>query len=56
VQEQLGHAHISLTLDMYSHVVPSMQADAANRMDAMLIPTIAENGGKDGLKTTEQSS
>jgi integrase len=46
VQERLGHAHISLTLDTYSHVVPSMQADAATRMDAMLVPTIAANGGK----------
>ena len=51
VQERLGHAHISLTLDTYSHVLPSMQADAANRMDAMLVPTIAENGGKMAVKT-----
>jgi integrase len=51
VQERLGHSHISLTLDTYSHVLPSMQADAADRIDAMLVPTIAENGGKMAVKT-----
>jgi integrase len=30
VQERLGHANISVTLDTYSHVVPSMQTEAAN--------------------------
>lgn len=28
VQELLGHSHISLTMDTYSHVLPSMQRDA----------------------------
>src|SRR5262249_45345709 len=28
VQERLGHANIQLTLDTYSHVLPSMQEDA----------------------------
>jgi integrase len=47
VQERLGHAQISLTLDTYSHVLPSMQTDAANRLDSMLVPAAAkENGGK----------
>ncbi len=36
VQEMLGHASISLTLDLYSHVVPSMQAEAAAKMQAVL--------------------
>ncbi len=36
VQERLGHAQISLTLDTYSHAVPSMQRDAAERLDALL--------------------
>ena len=36
VQERLGHATISVTLDTYSHVLPSMQEDAASRIeDAM---------------------
>lgn len=33
VQERLGHAMISITLDTYSHVLPSMQADAAAKLD-----------------------
>jgi hypothetical protein len=35
VQETLGHASITLTLDTYSHVVPSMQLEAARKMDAL---------------------
>ena len=31
--ETLGHSQISLTLDTYSHVLPSLQAEAAKRMD-----------------------
>jgi integrase len=30
VQERLGHATISITLDTYSHVIPTMQRDAAD--------------------------
>jgi integrase len=33
VQERLGHASIQLTLDTYSHVMPSMQDDAASAID-----------------------
>lgn len=33
VQERLGHASIQLTLDTYSHVLPSMQDDAAATID-----------------------
>jgi integrase len=35
-QERLGHANIGTTLDLYSHVLPGMQADAASRVDAAL--------------------
>jgi hypothetical protein len=28
--ETLGHSQISLTLDTYSHVLPGLQAEAAN--------------------------
>ncbi|GAA2850307.1 site-specific integrase [Pseudonocardia halophobica] len=31
VQERLGHATISITLDVYSHVIPTMQREAAAR-------------------------
>jgi len=36
VQELLGHAHISLTLNVYSHVLPDMGDAAAGAMDAAL--------------------
>ncbi len=36
VQERLGHSQISMTLDTYSHVVPSLQRDAARRLDEVL--------------------
>jgi integrase len=36
VQEMLGHANISQTLDTYSHVTPNMQSGAAERLDSML--------------------
>ena len=35
VSERLGHASIQITLDRYSHVLPSMQREAADKMDAM---------------------
>ena len=33
VMETLGHSQVSLTLDTYSHVLPSLQAEAATRLD-----------------------
>lgn len=36
VQEMLGHSTISLTLDTYSHVIPDLQREAAEKMQALL--------------------
>ena len=36
VMETLGHSEISLTLNTYSHVLPGLGRDAADRMDAFL--------------------
>lgn len=36
VQERLGHADISMTLNRYSHVMPGMQRQAADTLDAAL--------------------
>jgi len=33
VQERLGHADASMTLNVYSHVTPGMQKEAAEKMD-----------------------
>ena len=35
VSERLGHANITITLETYAHVLPSMQQDAADKLDAM---------------------
>jgi integrase len=34
--ERLGHSKIGITLDLYSHVLPNMQADAAAVVDDAL--------------------
>lgn len=34
--ERLGHSKIGITLDLYGHVMPGMQEDAAERVDAAL--------------------
>jgi integrase len=36
VQERLGHANIATTMDLYTHVMPGMQDEAASRIDAAL--------------------
>jgi len=35
VQEMLGHSTISLTLGTYSHVLPGMQKEAADKLDGI---------------------
>ena len=36
VSERLGHASVTLTLDTYSHVLPTMQQQAAEKLEAVL--------------------
>ena len=36
VQERLGHSSIAITMDIYSHLMPNMQADAAAKVDATM--------------------
>ena len=36
VSERLGHSTVGITLDVYSHVLPGMQEDAARRVDVAL--------------------
>ncbi len=36
VSERLGHTNISITLDVYSHLMPGMQEEAARAFDEML--------------------
>ena len=37
VSERLGHSSIAITLDLYSHVIPGMQAEAADKLGAMML-------------------
>lgn len=37
VSERLGHASIAITLDIYSHVLPGMQEEAASLFDTIMI-------------------
>jgi len=45
--ERLGHSKVGITLDLYSHVIPGMQEDAAAMVDAAL---------KSAMQTREQKA
>lgn len=36
VSERLGHANISMTMDLYSHIAPTLQKEAAGKLDELL--------------------
>jgi len=38
VQEYLGHSDFSMTLNTSSHILPSMQEEAAEKIDELLKP------------------
>jgi integrase len=44
--ERLGHAKVGITLDLYSHVLPNMQADAAAIVDSVLRAVLNKRGPK----------
>ena len=43
VSERLGHSKVGITLDTYSHVLPGMQEDAAEKIDISLRVAIQNN-------------
>lgn len=45
VSERLGHADIRITLQVYGHLLPHMQAEAAEQMDALIIKPAGEKDG-----------
>jgi len=45
--ERLGHSRVGVTLDLYSHVLPGMQEDAATRVDEALQLAIERRKSKD---------
>ena len=36
VSERLGHSSVTITLDTYSHAIPGLQRDAAERLAALI--------------------
>ena len=46
--ERLGHAKVGITLDLYSHVLPGMQEDAAAKVDAALQAAVLNRRGTKG--------
>ncbi len=34
--ERLGHSKVGITLDLYSHVLPGMQGEAATQVNALI--------------------
>ena len=49
VQEMLGHSEISMTMDTYSHVLPTMQRDAIDKLNQAFLEQ-----PKEGDKTEEE--
>ena len=45
--ERLGHSKIGITLDLYSHVLPNMQMDAASIVDEALRVALQKRGADD---------
>ncbi|MCZ6860017.1 MAG: site-specific integrase [Alphaproteobacteria bacterium] len=46
VSERLGHSKVGITLDTYSHVLPGMQEEAAQKIDASLRLAIHDNSNE----------
>ena len=46
VQERLGHSSIMVTMDIYSHVLPGLQREAAIRFDEGLQRDSVANRGR----------
>ena len=47
VQELLGHGQISITMDTYSHVMPTLQRDTMAQLDDLLKPPGSADGNGD---------
>jgi integrase len=48
VSERLGHSKVGLTLDTYSHVLPTMQAAAAAKLEVIFRATTAPKNSANG--------
>ncbi|WP_163195708.1 tyrosine-type recombinase/integrase [Clostridium thermarum] len=55
VSERLGHSTISITLDLYSHVLPNMQQEAVDKLDELLSKNKPKEKDNDELDTSENN-
>lgn len=56
VSERLGHTTIAFTLDTYAHVVPGMQAEAANRFAALVFDRTGKPDGDQAVINEREES
>jgi len=49
VKEQMGHSSISITVDVYGHLIPGSNRDAVNRLDTTIASTLLHVRKKEGL-------
>jgi integrase len=54
VQERLGHSSIRITLDIYSHVLPGLQQDAALAFDRRLAGHLRDDTATEPISEPEQ--
>jgi integrase len=45
-QERLGHSSVSVTIDLYSHILPGMQAEAVSLVDAAMKDALDRRAAK----------
>jgi integrase len=43
IMARLGHSQIGITMNIYAHVLPTLQREAADRMDALFAPAADPN-------------
>lgn len=53
VSERLGHASIAITLQIYGHLVPHMQAQAADQMDSRFFTDGPQTGRRNSARSNE---
>jgi integrase len=55
VSRRLGHAKASITLDVYGHLIPSMQTEAAEKIDELVTPIPVTAQLLDAKKSTSDA-
>jgi len=56
VQEILGHSNVGITLNVYSHVLPSMQKDAMDMLHNAFMEQTADNKMEDETPEDDHKS